>query len=193
MTDATSAYPLTFDVDYPDRQLNRLSTAFRILWVIPAGILLAVLEGGVLALPVGLMLVFRHKYPHWFFDWNLNYMQFSSRVAAYALLLTDEYPSSDEEQSVHLDMTEPDGGRAVSRWMPLVKWILAIPHYIVLVILSIGVLFAVFAAWLAILFTGRYPRGIFDFVVGVLRWGNRVVAYAFALVTDEYPPFRLGH
>lgn len=192
MTEPVSASnPLTLDVDYPDRGLNRLTSAFRIILVVPVAILFAALEAGILALPVLMTLVFRRKYPRWWFDWNLQYMQFANRFFAYLLLLRDEYPSVDEEQSVRLDMVEPDGGRALNRWLPLVKWILAIPHYIVLLALGIATVFVVTVAWFAILFTGRYPRVLFDFVVGVMRWENRVVAYAFALVTDQYPPFRL--
>ena len=136
------------------------------------------------------MIVFRRKYPRWWFDWNLNFLRFSNRVTAYLALLGDRYPSTDEEQAVHLDFPYPDM-RQLNRWLPLVKWLLAIPHYIVLFFLCIAAAVAVIVAWFAILFTGTYPRGLFDFVVGVMRWGNRVTGYAAALVTDEYPPFSL--
>ena len=198
-----------FDVEYPDRQLDRLTSAFRPIVIIPIAIVLGVIGGysaswgdaqqsytvaiggtGLLFLPPLLMLVFRQKYPRWWFEFNRELMRFAARVAAYAALLTDEYPSTDEQQSVRLDLPEPDGG-ALNRWLPLVKWLLAIPHYIVLGFLYIGVVVAVVIAWFAILFTGRYPRALHDFVVGVGRWHVRVVAYAFALVTDDYPPFRL--
>ena len=106
--------------------------------------------------------------------------------------MDDRYPSTDEQQSVHLDFAYPDARSDLNRWLPLVKWLLAIPHYIVLFFLWIAARRRVIVAWFAILFTGRYPRGLFDFVVGVLRWHNRVVGYAFMLVTDEYPPFRLS-
>jgi hypothetical protein len=145
---------------------------------------------GLLFLPVLLMIVFRQKYPRWWFDWNLNLFRFSNRVTAYMALLDDHYPSTDEEQAVHLDYPYPDA-RQLNRWLPLVKWFLAIPHYVVLFFLAIGALVVVIIAWFAILFTGRYPRGLFDYVVGVLRWGTRVGAYAFVLVTDQYPPFSL--
>ena len=192
MTDPVSVgNPLTLDVDYPDRSLNRLTSAFRIILVVAVAIPFAALEAGILAFPVLMTLVFRRKYPRWWFDWNLEYMRFANRFIAYLLLLRDEYPSIDEEQSVHMHMVEPEGGRAVSRWLPLVKWILAIPHYVVLLALGVATVFAVIVAWFAILFTGRYPRVLFDFVVGVMRWENRVVANAFALATDQYPPFRL--
>jgi hypothetical protein len=138
------------------------------------------------------MILFRQKYPRWWFDWNRELLRFSSRVAAYVLLLDDRYPSTDEGQYVRLELDYPDAARELNRWLPLVKWLLAIPHYVVLLFLDIAGLLAVFGAWFAILFTGRYPRGIFDFVVGVLRWHNRVGAYAFVLITDRYPPFRLA-
>jgi hypothetical protein len=200
------AYPLSFDVAYPDRDLNRVSTGFRIFAVIPIAIVLAAVgggvgwgpgrfgagAGGVLFIPTLLMILFREKYPRWWFDWNRELLRFSNRVGAYLLLLDDRYPSTDEQQYVRLDLRYPDVPNDLNRWLPLVKWFLAIPHYLVLLILDIGVVFAVIGAWFAILFTGRYPRGIFDFVVGVMRWSNRVWAYAFALVTDRYPPFRLA-
>jgi len=198
-------YPLRFDVDYPDRALNRVSTGFRIFAAIPIAIVLAAVgggfgweprygaeAGGILFIPALLMILFRQKYPRWWFDWNRELLRFSSRVAAYALLLDDRYPSTDEEQYVRLELDYPDAARELNRWLPLVKWLLAIPHYVVLLLLDIAGLLAVIGAWFAILFTGRYPRGIFDFVVGVMRWHNRVGAYAFVLITDRYPPFRLA-
>jgi Domain of unknown function (DUF4389) len=204
-----SSYPVSLSVDYPDRQLNRLSTAFRIFTVIPIAIVLGSIAGytgeygadgesativiggtGLLFLPPLLMIVFRQKYPRWWFDWNLELLRFTNRVGAYVGLMDDRYPSTDEHQYVALEMPYPDA-RELNRWLPLVKWFLAIPHAIALAFLYIGVVFAVIAAWFAILFTGRYPRGLFGFVEGVLRWHNRVLGYAFVLVTDEYPPFRL--
>jgi Domain of unknown function (DUF4389) len=206
------AYPLTFSVDYPERDLNRLATAFRIFIAIPIVILLASVAGytrgysdtgadasttvvvggvGLLFLPPLLMLLFREKYPRWWFDWNRELLRFMNRVGIYLALMDDRYPSTDERQSVHLEFEYPEAERELNRFLPLVKWLLAIPHYIVLAILYLGVLFALIAAWFAILFTGRYPRGLFDYVEGVIRWHNRVVAYAAILVTDRYPPFRL--
>jgi hypothetical protein len=199
-------YPVEFSVEYPDRDLNRLTTAFRIFMAIPILIIAATLSGsagfqtwtfavgagGILFLPALLMIVFRQKYPRWWFDWNIELMRFSNRVGVYLALMDDRYPSTDERQGVTLDFAYPDAARDLNRWLPLVKWFLAIPHYIVLVFLGILSVLVVIFAWFAILFTGRYPRGLFDFVEGVLRWENRVVAYAFALVTDEYPPFRLS-
>ena len=146
---------------------------------------------GLLFLPPLLMIVFRQKYPRWWFDWNLQLLRFVNRVGVYLALMDDRYPSTDEEQSVHLDFPYPDAQAGLNRWLPLVKWLLAIPHYVVLFFLYIGVFFAAIGAWFAILFSGRYPRGIFDYIEGVIRWHNRVVGYAGVLVTDEYPPFRL--
>jgi hypothetical protein len=204
-----SSYPVSFDVDFPTRPLGRLSTAFRFIVAIPILVLLTflsgetfrdgdhsagntlVIGGAAVFVPLVLMLVFRQKYPRWWFDWNLNLLRFSNRVTAYLTLLDDQYPSTDEEQSVHLEFAYPDA-RQMNRWLPLVKWILALPHYFVLFFLGIGVIFAVVAAWFAILFTGSYPRSLFDYVVGVLRWSNRVNGYAFSLVTDAYPPFSLS-
>jgi hypothetical protein len=203
-------YPVQYSIDYPDRSLNRLTTFFRIFAVIPILIILHLLLGyswdwayngettkyvvggvGFLFFPPLLMILFRKKYPRWWFDWNLELIRFANRVWLYVSLMDDRYPSTDEHQSLHLDYPYPDAERELGRGMPLVKWFLAIPHYIVLFFLFIGQFFAVVFAWFAILFTGRYPRGLFDFVEGVFRWSIRVEAYAFLLVTDKYPPFRL--
>ena len=202
-------HPVRFSVDYPDRPLDRLTSAFRIFTVIPIAIVLAAVNGGtysgsydnaggtvagaggLLFFGPLLMIVFRQKYPRWWFDWNLELMRFSNRVGAYLTLLSDRYPATDEHQYVHLEFGYPDARQDLNRWLPLVKWFLAIPHYRVLAFLWLATLVVVVIAWFAILFTGRYPRGMFDFVVGVGRWTNRVVAYAFTLVTDRYPPFRL--
>jgi Domain of unknown function (DUF4389) len=207
-----SDHPVRFAVDYPDRDLNRLTTALRIFTVIPIAIVLASIGGytnethwdsgsntatiaiggtGLLFLPPLLLILFRQKYPRWWFDWNAELLRFVNRVGIYFVLMDDRYPSTDEHQSVRLELPYPDVPTELSRGLPLVKWFLAIPHYIVLWFLYIGVFFAVIAAWFAILFTGRYPRGIFGYVEGVIRWHNRVVGYAFILVTDAYPPFRL--
>ena len=195
MAQAESEYPLQFSVDYPDRPLNRLTTGFRVLTAIPIAVVLyAIVAGGssVLFFPVLLLIVFRQKYPRWWFDWNLALMRFQSRFSAYALLLTDEYPSTEDEQSVHLEFLYPDVETDLNRWMPLVKWLLAVPHYIVLAVLGNVAVVVVVIAWFAILFTGRYPKDLFDFMVGVLRYVSRVAVYAFVLTTDRYPPFRLG-
>jgi hypothetical protein len=206
-----ASYPVQFSVDYPDRALNRLTTFFRIIVAIPTLMVLGSVSGGtsqwssgsettVVAAGAGgllffgplLMVVFRQKYPRWWFDWNLELQRFSNRVGAFLALMDDRYPSTDDHQSVRLDYPYPDAERDLNRWLPLVKWFLAIPHFIVLVFLDIAAVAVVIVAWVAILITGRYPRGWFDFVEGVIRWNNRVVAYAFVLVTDDYPPFRLA-
>lgn len=190
-------YPASLDVDYQE-QHDRLTSAFRAFTSIPIGIILVLLVGGykmggggLVALPTLLMILFRQKYPRWWFDWNLAVLRFQNRVTAYALLLRDEYPSTEEQQAVHLDVLYPDVSVELNRWLPLVKWFLAIPHYVVLAILGVCLLVVTVIAWFASLLTGRYPRGLFDFVVGVLRWSLRVNAYAFVLATDQYPPFSL--
>jgi hypothetical protein len=161
-------------------------------WYSGHGSTVAVGAGGLLVLGPLLMIVFREKYPRWWFDWNLELFRFSSRVAVYAALMDDRYPSTDEHQGVRLDMPHPQVGTDVNRWLPLVKWFLAIPHYIVLFVLDVGAFFVVIFAWFAILFTGRFPRPLFDYLVGVGRWYVRVTAYMALFVTDEYPPFRLA-
>ncbi len=209
MQPTSAPYPVTLEIEYPDRELNRVTTAFRIFVAIPILVVLASVGGGSLVVGAGrnratiaaaggllfvaplLLILFREKYPRWWFDWNVALLRFENRVVAFLLLLRDEYPSTDEEQSVHLDVAYPNVADDLTRWMPVVKWLLAIPHYIVLIGLDIAVFVVVVISWFAILFTGRYPRWAFDFVVGVMRWHNRVVGYAFVLVTDEYPPFRL--
>jgi hypothetical protein len=202
--------PARLSIDYPDRDLNKSTTFFRLFAAIPIILVLgtvsgwtwqasyengkeaAAAAGGLLFFGPLLMILFRQKYPRWWFDFNLQLTRFSTRVASYLALMSDRYPSTDEEQSVHLDLDYPDVKQDLNRWLPLVKWFLAIPHYIVLVFLGIAAVFAVVMAWFAILFTGRYPRGLFHFVEGVMRWGLRVEAYSMLLVTDKYPPFRLA-
>jgi hypothetical protein len=204
-------YPLTFAVDYPDRKLNRLTTFFRVFTIIPIYIVFLLLTGystgsynsdggsqmaisgvGLLIAAPLVMILFRKKYPAWWADWNRELLRFINRVAVYWFLMDDKYPSTDEQQSVHLDFATPNAEQDLARGMPLVKWLLAIPHYIVLFFLYIAAFFCIVFAWFAILFTGSYPRSLFDFVEGVIRWHNRVVAYAAILVTDQYPPFRLS-
>ena len=189
----TPAYPATLIIDYPDRLLNRLTTFFRIFTVIPIAIILVLVSNANfdLFLATLLMILFRQKYPKWWFDWNVALIKFGTRVATYIGLLTDVYPSTDEEQAVHIEIPYPDVPKDLNRWLQLVKWFLAIPHYIILVFLAIAAFVCVVIAWFAILFTSRYPRGLFDFVVGVSRWSLRVAAYAFLLTTDRYPLFSL--
>ena len=205
-----SSYPATLDVEYPDRNLNRLTSFFRIFTVIPIGIILWMLVGansgvgrehawtwpavavGFVVASLILMILFRKKYPKWWFDWNLALAKFSSRVSAYFALLRDEYPSTDEEQAVHVNMVYPDAQTQLGRGWPLIKWFLAIPHWFLLIFLGIAAWVCIIIAWFAILFTGRYPKVLFEFVVGVFRWGFRVEAYALLMVTDRYPPFSLS-
>jgi hypothetical protein len=209
-----TTYPVRLAIDYPDRELNRLTTFFRIFVAIPILIVLGVLSGpawdgtwdegrkgfeasmnaggAILFLPPLLLILFRQKYPRWWFDWNLNLVRFQTRIFAYLGLMDDRYPSTDEEQSVHIEIDYPDAQQDLNRWLPLVKWFLAIPHYVVLVLLFIAAFVVVIFSWFVILFTGRYPRGMFDFVEGVFRWAARVEGYAFLLVTDRYPPFSLN-
>ncbi len=203
-------YPVQFSVDYPDRELNRLTSFFRIFTIIPIAIVLFLLSGrtwqasgssgtfyatstgGLLFAAPLVMILFRQKYPRWWFDWNLELQRFANRAWTYLALMNDEYPSTDEHQWLHLDYRYPDAPRELNRFLPLIKWFLAIPHYIVLLFLDIAAIVVVIVAWFAILFTGRYPRDMFRFIEGVARWHNRVLAYAFTLVTDRYPPFRLA-
>ena len=218
MTTQTEPYPARLDIDYPEK-LDRLTTAFRLIWIIPIAIVAGALSatatstttvvtetgdivsqasrsaGGIVSglfAATMLMILFRQRYPRWWFDFALQLQRFFARVGAYGALLTDTYPSTEDEQSVHLDLDYPDAKEDLNRWLPLVKWLLAIPHIVVLVFLGIGAFFAVVIAWFAILLTGRYPRGLFDYVVGVGRWALRVTAYATLLVTDRYPPFRFS-
>lgn len=214
--DESRPYAVRFDVAYPEA-LDRFTTVFRLLWIIPIAIVYGILSatatqswtivedgqvvetisrsaGGIAGALMGatlLMIVFREKYPRWWFDFAVEFARFGARIGAYFTLLTDQYPSTDEEQSVHLEVDYPDVQRDLNRFLPLVKWLLAIPHYVVLAFLFLGAFVAVFLAWWAILFTGRYPRGLFDYVVGVGRWALRVQGYVAFLVTDQYPPFSL--
>ena len=211
MATQPNPYPLRLNIDYPDRQLNRWSSFFRIIAVIPIWILFALINGGTfnswnnssnqfsgyastagwgIFAAIALLILFRQKYPRWIFDWILALNRFSNRIYVYALLMRDEYPSIDEEQAVHLEIDYPNA-KELKRWLPLVKWLLAIPHYIVLIFLILIAIILAIVAWFAILFTGRYPKGIFTFEEGVVRWCVRVTGYAFLMVTDKYPPFSL--
>ncbi|HEX4539033.1 MAG TPA: DUF4389 domain-containing protein [Acidimicrobiales bacterium] len=203
--ETSNPYPVDLSVDYEDAPRNRLTVGFRVFTALPVLVVLSLLgsgqihvgygssfgAGGVIFLPTLLMLLFRRKYPGWWFDFNLNMVRFGSRVFAYLLILRDEYPSTDEEQAVHIELPDPQGGGALNRWLPLVKWFLAIPHYIVLFFLYIAGIVLSLIGWFVVLFTGRYPRSFHDFVVGLMRWSIRVQAYTTVLVTDRYPPFQL--
>lgn len=207
----TTPYAARLEIDYPER-MDRLTTFFRLIWAIPILVILAVLTdpgtsryataagtvvesgGGITAglfIATVLMIVFRQRYPRWWFDFAVELARFGARVTAYLLLLTDRYPSTVDAQSVHLEVIYPEVERDLNRWLPLIKWLLALPHYIVLSVLAVAVVLVTIVAWFIVLVTARYPRGLFDFVVGVGRWATRVWAYAFLLVTDAYPPFSL--
>src|SRR4051794_5414982 len=171
MQPVSSPYAVRFDVEYPDRTLNRLTTAFRLCrhpdpyraghreWSLDrcgtnqGGVALA---GGLLAIGPLLMILFRQKYPRWWFDWNVALLRFLNRIGAYLLLLRDEYPSTDDEQNVNLELDYPNVPTQLNRWLPLVKWLLGIPHFIVLIFLSLAAIVVAIVAWFAILFTGRY-------------------------------------
>jgi len=209
MAENQNIYPVDLSIDYPDRPLDKLTTLFRLFTVIPIAIVLSLIigstfqwkvdevlyelggAGGVVFLALLLMILFQQKYPRWWFDWNVALTRFSYRVLAYIGLLRDEYPSTDEEQAVYIKLEYPDTKKDLNRWLPLVKWLLAIPRYIVLAFMFLAAMVCVIIAWFAILFTGRYPVGLFNFVTGVLRWSLRVSAYAGLLITDRYPPFSL--
>lgn len=191
MTSAPAAgYAARLEVDYPDRDLDRLSTFFRLFYLIPIVTVVAFLGNMTLFFPTLLMIVFRQKYPRWWFDFSRELARLSTRIQSYGALISDEYPSTTDEQYVHLELDYPDA-KALNRFAPLWKWFLAIPHYLMLAVLGIASVLALIVAWFIILFTGRYPQGIYNFVVGLMRWGLRVNAYAFLLITDEYPPFSL--
>jgi hypothetical protein len=194
MVYTTDMYPVQLSVDYPEDGRNRLTALFRIILMIPILIvtIMASAGAGNLTFATVLMILFRKKYPRWWFDFNLELRRLSARLNAYTSYLRDEYPSTDEEQAVHLEIAYPDAAGQLNRFMPLIKWLLAIPHYVILIILGICTFVVTLIGWLAILILGQYPRGLFEFVVGVARWGERVNAYAGMLVTDRYPPFRLS-
>ena len=211
---ASRAYPARLSVEYPDGQRNRLTVLVRILLAIPILIIGALVTGSSqtgqadpgwdlgrtealvgavgLFLATALMILFRRKYPRWWFDWNLEVARFTTRINAYLLLLRDDYPSTDERQAVTVDIDYPDAQNDLNRVLPLVKWFLAIPHYIVLSVLGAAGVVVVVLGWFAVLFTGTLPMWMFRFLEGMMRWGLRVTAYAFLLTTDRYPPFRLG-
>jgi len=198
VVEVSKAYPISLSIDYPDKKMNRITTFFRLLTAIPILTILGLITGGMIAaggfvfIPTVLMLLFLQKYPKWWFDWDLALTKFGTRVWAYLALLRDEYPSTDDERLYHIEIPYPKAEEELHRWLPLIKWLLVIPHYIALFFLSIVALVMVAIAWFAILFTGHYPQALFDFVAGVFRWALRVVAYAFLLATDRYPPFKLS-
>ena len=190
MTAQPLPYAARLQIDYPTVQLNRLSTFFRPIWAIPILIISGALTS-VSWFATALMIAARQRYPRWWFEYSRELTRFTTRVGAYVALMTDRYPSTEDEQEVHLELDYPDVQRDLNRWIPLIKWFLAIPHYVVLFFAWLIAAVAVIVAWFAILFTGNYPRALFDYVSGVIRWTLRVVAYAFLMLTDQYPPFSL--
>ena len=185
-------YPVKLKINYL-KSSNRLTALFRFILVIPIVFILGLIStyAEALSFAIAMMLLFQEKYPKFWFEWNIGITKFAYRIAAYFFLMQDDYPSTDQAQSVQITVPYPEVKNDLKRWMPLVKWILVIPHIIVLVFLFIGVIFSTIFALLAILLTGKYPQEIFNFVEGFLRWTLRVSAYALLLTTDEYPPFRL--
>ena len=217
MVKKQAQFPANLEIDYPGAQ-SRLKTLFRGILVLPILFILALISGGGsgsgnesamnesnqqmlqssgggiafgLFAATALMIVFRQVYPLWWFTFNLELKRFTTRIGAYILLLTDKYPSTVDAQSVHLDVQYPDVKKDLNQLLPLVKWILAIPHFVVLIVLAFGILGATVIAWFAILITGKYPKELFEFVVGYQRWSLRLSAYAVLLTTDQYPPFSL--
>lgn len=185
-------YPADLQIDYPETT-NRLTTFFRPFVALPILIIFNIVSYAVsnLSLAILLMILFRKKYPRWWFDWNLAFTRFSLRIAGYMLLLQHDYPSTDEDQAVHVKLIYPDVEKELGRGMPLIKWLLAVPHFFILLFLYLAVFVVSIIAWFAILFTGKYPRGMFDFTVGVMRWNLRVQSYFMLLITDQYPPFSM--
>lgn len=179
-------YPLRFDIEYPEK-LSRLLIFVKLIFAIPVYLMFSLLSASI-PFAAFFAILFRKKYPRWWFDYSVSLLKFQARFFAYVLLLRDEYPAFEEEQAVHLEVDHPSNP---NRWLPLVKWILALPHYLVLYVLYVlGGLF-VFIGWFAILLTGRFPKGLFNFVVGSMRWYLRVMAYTLYLYTDDYPPFSM--
>ena len=180
---------LQYDVEYPE-SLSRLLIFFK-LWLlaIPHYIVLAILglAAGVVTIIAWFAILFTAKYPEGMWNFVLGVLRWGARVQAYVMLQRDEYPpfSFEGDYPVHLDLEYPTH---LNRWLVLIKWLLIIPHYIVLYVLQIVAEVITVIAWFAILITGRYPRGMFDFIVGYQRWNARVSAYMF-LLTDDYPPF----
>ena len=189
------------DVSLTER--NRLTALFRIILVVPAFIFVSSFApatavsddafgifAGLLALPAALAIVVRQVYPSFVLAFNEALLSLQTRVDAYLLLLTDEYPSIEENDLVSVTFPEVDA-KQLNRFLPLIKWLLALPLYLV------GILYIIYAAlltllgWFSILFTGNYPEVCAEGVVGTIAYWNRVVGYAFLLVTDEYPTFSL--
>ena len=188
---AAPGYPLRYDVEYPE-ELSRWLIFVKWLLAIPHFIILYALSvaAGVVGFIAFFAILFTRRYPRGLFDFVVNVNRWGANVGAYYGLFRDEYPPFSWEPGEYAVTYEVDYPEELNRWLPLIKWLLAIPHIIVLLFLFIAVYFAYIIAWFAILFTRRFPRGLFDFIVGVYRWNYRVSAYT-ALLRDEYPPFSL--
>ena len=184
-------YPVRYDVEYPE-ELSRWLIFVKWLLAIPHFMILWALSiaAGVMGFIAFFAILFTKRYPRGLFDFVVNFNRWSLNVDAYTGLLRDEYPPFSWEPGQYAVTYEVDYPEQLNRWLPLIKWPLAIPHIIVLLFLFIGAFVAWVIAWFAILFTKRFPRGLFDFVVGVTRWQYRVDAYT-GLLRDEYPPFSL--
>lgn len=184
-------YPLRFDVEYPER-LSRLLIFVKWLLAIPHFIVLYFL--GIIAelfLLIGFFaILFTKKYPRGLFDFVVNVYRWNANAVAYTALMRDEYPPFSWDAGQYPVTFEVDYPEELNRWLPLIKWLLAIPHMVVLFFLYIVALVLWVFAWFAILITGGFPRWMFDFMVGAMRWQYRVTAYAY-LMRDEYPPFSM--
>ncbi len=178
-------------MEYPE-ELSRWLIFVKWLLAFPHFIILYLL--GIASSVVGFIaffaILFTKRYPQGLFDFVVNVNRWGANVGAYSGLFRDEYPPFSWEPGQYAVTYEVDYPQELNRWLPLIKWLLAIPHYIVLLFLFIAVYFVYIIAFFAILFTKRFPRGLFDFIVGVNRWNYRVGAYT-ALLRDEYPPFSL--
>ncbi len=187
----TSEYPVRFDCSYPEGG-NRFLILARWLLAIPHLVITSILMDlvALFAFFAFFTILFTRRYPEGMFRLAVGFQRWYYNTLAY-VLFHDRYPpfSVDEGEYAPLsfDVERPE---QFNRWLPLVKWLLAIPHYVVVTVLSFFALFVYLYVWVAVLVTGRYPRGAFDFLVGVGRWTARMNAYVY-LLTDEYPPFSL--
>jgi hypothetical protein len=190
---AAADYPARFDVEYPER-LSRWKIFVKWLFAIPHFIIVYLLQivGALMVFVAFFSILFTKRWPLMMFEFMVQIQRWTENVTVYALTLQrDEYPPFSGEAGEYAVLFEIDNDESLSRWKIFVKWLLVIPHLIVLAFLAIAASVAVFIGFFAILFTARFPRGLFDFVVGVLRWTIRVNAYAGWLMTDRYPPFSL--
>jgi hypothetical protein len=186
-----SGYPIRFDVAYPD-ELSRWLIFVKWLLAIPHYIILYFLQilFSVVTLVAFFAILFTKTYPRDLFRFAVGTRRWQNNVNAYTSLMRDEYPPFSWDPGTYAAVYDADYPVELNRWLPLIKWLLAIPHYIVLALLGIVWLFVLIGAWFAILLTRRYPRPLFDFGVGMLRWSERVTMYVY-LATDAYPPFSL--